>query len=394
MRTRFARAPAAVGVVLAAGAAVIVLVGCGGASSSASQSDIRRSVQRLVSGHIPGALLFVRQGDRSYTVAAGYADETRKVPMRAGDTYPIGSTTKTFTGVLVMRLVAQGRIALDAPVSRYLPGLLPAGNEITIRELLAHTSGLANYETDPLVLVPYVSGNLRFQTAPLDIVHAEARRPLLFAPGTQFNYTSTESIVLALLAESVAGGTYSSQLRDYIFRPLALRHTILPTDEDGLPDVHGSVAWSKYVPEANPVPVDSAALSPSIAWSAGGIRSTVADVADFLRGLFTGKLLPPAQVEAMENTSATGGAYGLDLMPTGGHAYYWGNYTQAINTTCGRAWGHGGNFPGYLNLPISSPDGSRQAVLLVNTDPTLMTQAEFKQVFSVLATAYCHGVPS
>jgi D-alanyl-D-alanine carboxypeptidase len=394
MRARVAGTLAGLGLVFAAGAAVVVLVGCGGSSSSASLSDIRSSVRQLVSGGVPGALLFVREGDRSYTVAAGYADPKRKVPMRASDTYPIGSTTKTFTGVLVMRLVAQGRIALDAPVSKYLPGLLPAGDEITIRELLAHTSGLADYEFDPLVLRPYVSGHLRFQTAPLDIVHAEARRPLLFPPGTKFNYTSTESIVLALLAESVGGGTYASQLRDHIFRPLGLHHTILPTNGDGLPDVHGSVAWSKYVPDANPVPVDSAALSPSIAWSAGGVRSTVADVADFLRGLFTGKLLPSAQVRAMENTSATGGAYGLDLMPTGGHAYYWGNYTQTINTTCGRAWGHGGNFPGYLNLPISSPDGSRQAVLLINTDPTLMTAEQLKRAFGILATAYCHGVPS
>ncbi len=81
-------------------------------------------------------------------------------------------------------------------------------------------------------------------------------------------------------------------------------------------------------------------------------------------------------------------------MPTGDHAYECGSYTSAINTTCGRAWGHGGNFPGYYELPLSSPDGSRQAVLLLNADPTLMTQAQLKRTYDVLATAYCRGVPS
>jgi CubicO group peptidase (beta-lactamase class C family) len=124
---------------------------CGGAETPAS-AGIRAEVQALVSGPIPGALLYVRQGDRSYTVAVGYADKARKVPMRAGDTYAIGSTTKTFTAVLIMRLVAQGKLGLDAPISRYLPDLLPDGNRITVRELLSHTSGLYDYEDSPGML--------------------------------------------------------------------------------------------------------------------------------------------------------------------------------------------------------------------------------------------------
>jgi len=132
-------------------AAAVATAACGGTKTSASpgirSAGIRAEVQALASGPIPGALLYVRQGDRSYTVAAGYADKARKVTMRAGDTYKIGSTTKTFTAVLIMRLVARGKLGLDAAISRYLPGLLPDGNRITVRELLAHTSGLYDYET-------------------------------------------------------------------------------------------------------------------------------------------------------------------------------------------------------------------------------------------------------
>jgi hypothetical protein len=96
----------------------------------------------------------------------------------------------------------------------------------------------------------------------------------------------------------------------------------------------------------------------------------------------------------MKDTSATGGAYGLGIMPTGGHESAWRAFTQAITTSCGRAWGHGGAFPGYYQLPISSPDGSRQAVLLVNAEEMLLSRAQFEQVYDVLATAYCRGVTS
>lgn len=392
MRTRFVCALAVFAVLLPVVSAT-AQVGFGGTQSSPPPS-VRDSVRSLVSGHIPGALLFVRQGGRSYTVAAGYADPLRRVPMRAGDTYPIGSTTKSFTAVLIMRLVAQGKIALDAPVSRYLPELLPDGDRITVRELLSQTSGLFDYLQDPSFIAPYVTGNLRFAWTPGQEVGFAAAHPLLFAPGKQFSYSNTNYVVLGLLAERVGGASYDQQLRDVIFRPLGLGHTTLPTGKEALPDVHGSVAMSVYDKNASPVPVDTASLSPSLGWSAGGLRSTVEDVADFYRALFSRKLLPPAQVTAMEATAPTGGQYGLGLMPTGGHAYEWANYTKAINTTCGLAWGHGGSFPGYYGLPISSPDGSRQAVLLVNGDPSLMTQTQLKRVYSVLATAYCHGVPS
>jgi len=260
--------------------------------------------------------------------------------------------------------------------------------------LLSHTSGLYDFATDPRFMAPYLRGEFGFAWTPKQMVGFAAAKPLLFAPGTRFSYSNTNYVVLALLAERVGGKSYGKQLADFIFRPLELSHTSLPAGNENLPDVHGYVGLDAEGKTANSAPVDSAALTPSFAWSVGGIRATAEDEADFYRGLFSGKLLPKAQVAAMEETSATGGAYGLGLMPTGGYEYEWRSYTTAINTTCGRAWGHGGAFPGYYQLPISSPDGSRQAVLLVNADETLMSQAQYKQVYAVLATAYCHGVAS
>jgi D-alanyl-D-alanine carboxypeptidase len=371
---------------------VVATAACGG-TKAPRRAGILPEVQALVSGRIPGALLYVRQGDRSYMVAAGYADKARKVPMRASDTYAIGSTTKTFTAVLIMRLVAQGKLRLDAPISRYLPGLLPDGNQITVRELLSHTSGLFNYE-DSASMLHAVANDLTKVWTPAELIRVGAEHPLLFTPGTQFSYSTTGYIVLGLLAQRVGGEPYGKQLRDYIIRPLHLSHTSLPTRPGTLPDVHGYFALRAWNKTASSAPADITALSPTAGWSGGGIRSTVQDVANFYRALFTGKLLPKADVAAMEDTKATHGAYGLGLMPTGGNAYVWGSGTQAINTNCGRAWGHGGHFPGYTELPISSPDGSRQAVLLVNDDLSQIPPSQLKQIYHVLDTAYCQGVPS
>jgi D-alanyl-D-alanine carboxypeptidase len=250
-----------------------------------------------------------------------------------------------------MRLVAQRKIALDDPVSKYLPGLLPDGERITIRELLSHTSGLHDFADDTRFLAPYLRDNFGYAWTPKQMVAFAAASPLAFAPGTKFSYSNTNYIVLALLAERVGGESYEKQLVDYIFRPLKLDHTSLPASNKTLPDVHGYVGFRTRGKPDGAGNFDSAALTPAFGWSAGGIRATAKDEADFFRGLFSGKLLPAAQVAAMEDTSATGGAYGLGLMPTGGHESAWRAYTQAITTTCGRAWGHGGAFPGYYQLP-------------------------------------------
>jgi D-alanyl-D-alanine carboxypeptidase len=387
----------AVGAVAAIVVAVDRIAVSGTHAVSSAPTDVRSRVQALVGGSIPGALLFVREGDRSYTVTAGYADKGMKTPMRAGDSFQIGSTTKTFTAVLVMRLVAQGKIALDDPISKHLPGLLPDGRQITIRELLSHTSGLYDFAYDPRFLAPYEHGRLAFAWTPRQMVAFAATHRPLFLPGTNFSYSNTNYVVLALLAERVAGEPYGTQLERYIFGPLKLAHTSLPTSSRTMADVHGYTrlgghGLGAYGTTADAALVDSAAMNPAAAWSAGGIRSTAADEADFLRGLFSGRLLLTAQVRAMEDTTASGGVYGLGLMATGGYEYEWHRYTQTISTTCGRAWGHGGAFPGYYQLPISSPDGSRQAILLVNTDETLLSPAQYKRLYGVLATAYCRGV--
>jgi len=389
-------------VVVAIGAGILlgVAVFSGGHERPVPAKELRSRLQAIVAGPVPGALLFVRRDNRSTVLTAGVADEATKKPLAADDTFRIGSTTKTYTAVLVMRLVARGDLALDATVETYLPGLLRYGRAITVRQLLNHTSGLPDFADQQPFLAPYERGDLRHTWTPAQMIAFVAHKNLHFTPGSQFEYSNTNYVVLALLAESIDGESYTHQLDRYIFKPLALVHTAAPTTAARSPDIHG------YAPigpaglgsygngTAGARLVDTARMTPAAAWAAGGIQATALDEADFLRGLFSGKLLPRAQVAAMEDTSEAGGAYGLGLMDTGGFVDPWQSATRSITKSCDRAWGHGGAFPGYYQLAISSPDGTRQAILLVNADETLLTPAKTQQIYDLLATAYCRGAVS
>jgi D-alanyl-D-alanine carboxypeptidase len=355
--------------VLSATAAAIVLAGCGG--TAAAPPWARDGVRAIPSRNIPGAVLFVRDGSRRYTAVAGYADSAHRVPMRAGDTFRIGSITKSYTAALVMRLVAEGRIALDAPVSRYLPGLVPDGGRITIRELLSHTSGLFNFTEDDRFFAPYLAGHLRRVWTPRQLVALAVAHPPLFPPGARYSYSNTNFVLLGLVLERVGGATYCRQLRDHVIRPLGLGRTSL----DGMPpDARGYYSRGGFFAGGSG-PLDVTSMSQTLAWSAGGIVATGEEVADFYRALLSGRIVPSSLVAEMERTRATGGQYGLGLAPT--------------QTPCGRAWGHAGNFPGYFVLAISSADGVRQAVLLVDADPTLIPDATISGMFRLLDRAYC-----
>ena len=109
-------------------------------------------LDRVVEEGAPGVLVVVRDGGATRAEARGLADRRRATPMAADVRFRTGSITKTFVAALVLDLVADGKLRLDDPVARWVPGLVPRGNEITVRQLLRHTSGLADYVDDPRVL--------------------------------------------------------------------------------------------------------------------------------------------------------------------------------------------------------------------------------------------------
>ena len=263
--------------------------------------------------------------------------------------FRVGSITKSFIATVVLQLVGEGKLSLDDTVDRWLPGVIPNGKTITLRQLLGHRSGLYDYLSDPRVLKPYLAGNFGYTWTPPQLIAVSAAHKPLFAPGTEYPYSNTNYILLGLIVEKATGNPVAAELKRRIFAPLRLRVTSLDTSPRMRPPfAHGYLVHGKE-------PQDVTAVSPSYAWTAGALVSSADDLARFYRALLGGRLLEPALLKAMETPKHD---YGLGLararLPQS-----WG---------CrGPRWGHDGAIAGYDSIALNSKDGNKQAVILVNS---------------------------
>jgi D-alanyl-D-alanine carboxypeptidase len=336
-------------------ALVLAAAMCATTASAAipKRANLAQLAQTLVKAGAPGALVYVRTPTAARAGAAGFADVTARTTMRARDRWYIASLTKAFTSTVVLQLEAESKLDIDDPVGRWLPDLVPEGDAMTLRELMNHTGGLYNYTDDMSWFESVVAEPARTWT-PAELVHVGVAHGLLFAPGTEMAYSNTGYIVLGLVIEAVTGNTLADELQRRIFAPLGLTSTSLPQTIALAPDfVHGYFGDPAF--DLTPV------LSPSWAWSAGGIVSTARDVTTFYRALLTGRVLPPTQLTEMKASPPAARTYGLGIYPT--------------PTSCGRAWGHDGDFLGWRTKVLATANGKRQAVVTVNSDDTAVRWA-------------------
>jgi D-alanyl-D-alanine carboxypeptidase len=269
--------------------------------------------------------------------------------MRRDLRFRTGSITKTFVAALVLDLVEDGKLGLDDPVARWLPGRVPRGNEITVRQLLRHTSGLSDYVDDPRILR---AADRRWR--PEELVAVATARAPAGAPRQRFAYASTNYVLLGLVAERAGGAPLAHLLARRLFSPLGLRSTAyLPGPVRGQ-SVHGHRAPSHQgVVTGKPVEAGTAAWW---AGAAGAVVSSAPDVERFLAALLGGRVLGPRLLREMET-----------LVPAGRNRYGLG--IAVFPTPCGPAWGHTGNVQGTVAVAWSTHDGSRRMVLVVNTYP-------------------------
>jgi len=360
-------------------AVVALLAGSGASAASAdtgAKPALGKSLAGLVKAGAPGVTLFVRHGDATASLARGVSDTASRTPMRGRDTFRIGSLTKSYVAIVVLQLEEEGKLSLEDPVDRFVPGLVPDGERITIHELLDHTSGLFDYEDDPRVLKPYLGGNLGFHWSPRKLVAIAVSHRPLFAPGARYRYSNTNYLVAGLIVEAVTGSTLGRELEQRIFRPLGLRHTAFPlSSHEAFPSAHG------YFVLDRPPATDITGLSP-YPWASGAIVSDSREVARYYAALLSGDLLSAASLAAMKTTVGQGGE--ADISGAG-----YGLGIEKIPTSCGTAWGNGGNFPGYLVYALTSADGRRQVVLTINEDPASLRARLGGMYFRVLEDAFC-----
>ncbi|MGV9900230.1 serine hydrolase domain-containing protein, partial [Streptomyces tendae] len=319
---------------------------------------------------MPGLFAEVRDGDQVWQGAAGVADAATGRPVGADMRHRVGSITKTFTAAAVLRQVERGRIGLDTPIGRYLPGLVPGerGEAVTVRMLLNHTSGLAEY-------LPHAYSSLRAFPALADtgpqslddhrftrfeateLIELGVAAPAVGTPGgTPGLYSNTNYLILGLLLEEVTGTTAERCITRDVIERAGLQDTELPTGPY-LGEPH-SCLYESWFGMIDP-PRDYSVYDMSWVGPAASLTSTVTDLNRFFGMLLAGEIVSPSSLAQMRRTvpvvSQEGRTieYGLGLHPM---------------EAPGREtfWGHGGTAWGAGTLAMISADGRRRMAVAVN----------------------------
>ncbi|MFF2789349.1 serine hydrolase domain-containing protein [Streptomyces sp. NPDC058049] len=346
------------------------------AASSARPDAVQQGLDALVrSDGLPAALASVQDvKGRARTYTAGVGDLATGAKVPDDGQVRVGSTTKTFTAVVVLQLVAEGKIGLDDKLDTHLPGLVRGegidGRGITVRQLLQHTSGIPDYEKEV--------GNAFLQRRylePRDILDIALRKTADFAPGTSWAYSNTNYVLAGLIVQKVTGRPLAEEIDKRVVRAVGLRHTYFPTAGDTtIRERHprGNHQESAGVPWRDVTDID-----PSASWAAGQMISTNSDLNRFYTALLAGDLLQDAQLAEMRTTvplGDTGAGYGLGIM--------------SRPLSCGGLyWGHGGDIMGYETRGGVTDDGRAAANVTVTAVPTDV--ATTRRVESAVDTALC-----
>jgi D-alanyl-D-alanine carboxypeptidase len=271
--------------------------------------------------------------------------------------------------------VGQGLLGLNDTISKRLPSLPAAWGAVTIRQMLDHTSGLPDY-TKSDGFEKQVGQDPAGFVAPSTIISWVRSKGLDFTPGSKYEYSNTDNIVLGMIAESVTAESYGTLLQKIVFDPAKLHQTTLPTTVAlPTPFIHGYVVNS-----AEPTDV-STFLSPSGAWASGGIVSTPADLNRFMRNYlartFFGSAEQRAQMQFVAGSSS----------PPGPGTNSAGLAIFRYRTRCGTVYGHTGNFPGYTQFAAATRNGKRSVTTSLNIPAP--TGALLAQLRAVQTTAVC-----
>jgi D-alanyl-D-alanine carboxypeptidase len=348
-------------------------------------SELRRLLDQLVAAGAPGAAALVKEEHGVRQAASGLADLRTRQPMRPKLNYRVASVTKPFVATVMLQLVAESRLSLSDPVDGWLPGILPYGDQVSIRQLLNHTSGVPEYLLVPLLEL-YASRQGRFRSwTPRELVALVADQPPLFPPGTTYSYSNTNYVLAGLIVEAATGNKLGKELADRILRPLGLLDTFFPVNR---PDIPGRNARGYSLPLGDQGPVldgpllDFTVYNPSLVWAAGNLVSDLDDLTRFFRALLGGRLLAPGLLAEMTTTVpiGQGAGYGLGLL--------------VLQTPCGPLIGHDGGIPGFITIVLSTQDGRRQFGVMVNqffTTPAV--DQAYSQVVVEIAMRLLEGGP-
>ncbi len=313
-----------------------------------------------------GIVMYVyAPGQGTWIASRGLANREAKQPVTSDARFRIASLTKTYVATLVLQLAEEGVLSLDDTVEQWLPGTVPNGDQISLRQLLNHTSGLYDYLDYQFEQQYFGEETLRVWSPAEMVAYGVTKEPY-FAPGTpgKWKYSNTNYLLLGMVVEQATDSTLTEQLHRRIFTPLGMENSFLE-DYEEIPDgfVHGYIGKDDYT------------YASLCAWAAGGIVSNVEDVATFLQALFNGTLLGEemqkqmltfARVDFPHAAMTNYPLYGLGVtrnvealgLATMGAA--------PMETRFDEVWGHIGGLSGFKSTMAYLPESGTTVIVLIN----------------------------
>ncbi|MEU0935350.1 serine hydrolase domain-containing protein [Embleya sp. NPDC005971] len=318
-------------------------------------AGLREVLTRTLAAGAPGAMTRIDDGRTVHRQTAGVRDTTSGAGMDTNARFRIGSVTKTFSTVVLMQLVGSGAVDLDAPVDRYLPGVLPDAR-ITVRHLLTHKSGLWDYSNDMFArTVPGFEAVRNKVFGLRELIDLSTAHPATAVPGSTYQYSNTNFVVVGALIEKVTGRSVRQEYERRIIRPLHLRDTMYVHPETTIPgkSIHGYLTPD----EAGAPLVDSTEQTVSWAQSAGAMISSPADLDRFVSALLGGRLLRADLLDRM-----------LEMTPSDSSGVrFYGLGLRRRDLSCGiSVYGHTGTMQGYYTYAFTTRDGRRSVTSMAN----------------------------
>ncbi|WP_436946689.1 serine hydrolase domain-containing protein [Streptomyces sp. SudanB52_2052] len=337
-------------------------------------------LDEIVAEGTPGVIAQVRDRNGVRDGRAGVREIGVERPRGTHERFRIASVTKTFTATVLLKLEAEGRLSLDDSVAKWLPGVVHGKGyrpgHITVRHLLNHTSGIFDYNMDEGFRARYAGDefdrNRHFRWSPRELVDIALRHPPNFQPEQgsrpgrpgKWDYSDTNYLLAGMVVEKATGRSYAHAVERLLIRPLGLRGTSVPGTSPQLPAPHARHYSTLFEDGPQAKVRDVTEFSPTVAFSAGQMISTVGDVNRFLSRLLAGDLLPPAQQRQLLDAVPVDGDKGH-----GGPQDVYGLGLRHFKLAEGCwAWGHGGMIPGSATRALASADGRQVMTMNRNGD--------------------------
>ena len=368
--------------------------GVAGANRIHPRTALEAALEHLVSSPTgpPGAIAIVQHGDTTTAITAGTADFAGSAgPPTANDHVRVASVAKAFSGAAALTLVAKHTLALDDTIGKWVPDLPKAWDAVTLGELLNHTSGIPDFSACRSFQEAVAASPLNPPPPQELLTYVEvppcykAEKPLEFTPGTKYQYSNSDNVIVGLMIQAATNEDYSTVLSQTVFQPLGLSQSSLPSSAT-MPDpyVHG------YVPDPPGAPVDvTEDIAAGWAWASGGVVSTPADANRFVRAYVEGATTNAAtrakQFRFVDGTSE----------PPGPGTNAAGMAIFRYRTDCGTVFGHTGNTLGYTQFIAASANGQNSISISLSgqitpkANPTLFP--ELRQTFELGVCAAMKG---